>query len=183
MSDEAEYLDYLDRMMGVEPAHYPITDADVSPPIYVASYVGAPDALHTSSFTVGLSSAPPPSEVGIAVIELSISVRSRDTVWAFALGEVARQARGQHSFDVGDTINFGCPMSAESAMSGFLVIEPLLFDPRASLVHCTGRHILIRQLCPLYAEELRAIRERGVDWFASSSPVVSDISRANLARS
>ena len=174
-SAEADYLEVLDQIAGGEPRFTLMTAPDELPPIYSVQYHHRPARGSTTCFTVGLSSLPNPGWQDGTGPELAMQIRSLDRYWGCALAELARQGRGRHSFAPKVTVDFADKMSPESEMTAFLFIEPDEFP--ADPICCLGRHIVLLQAIPIYADERQRIRESGPDWLLAQPLDFSDPSR------
>ena len=161
---EAAYLEILDDIAKAdgEPEHTCITEPAVRPPIYSVRYPDRPDPGSSLCFTVGLSSVPNRGWKEGQGPELAMRIWSLERWWGLALAEVARQGRGRRAFAVNVSIDFGDLMSPDSAMSAFLLIEPVDFP--AHPLHCGERHIVLLQAVPLHASELEKVRRDGPEW-------------------
>jgi hypothetical protein len=130
MPSRAErYLAHLDRLSDdIEPT---FTRVESTKPelksVTVMIYKDHPEPGYLTALTYGLSLAEHP-DWRSGSPELCISVRSTDTAWAPAAGLVAEGLRGRCPFTYGGTINFGAPISPESAMTSFLVFAPAVLD-------------------------------------------------------
>jgi len=127
--------------------------------MHVAIYRGFPHAGATTGFTVGLSHFHPP-EGGHK--ELTISMSDDSEAWALACGFLAFQLRNMCPFIAGDTINFRAGIAPSSAMSAFLISEPLHIVASDALLSVGDRRVEITGLVPLYEQE-RAWLMRGGD--------------------
>jgi hypothetical protein len=150
MTPAEKLLDHFDRIAGSEPRFVQVSDAGVSPALYMAIYRGFPQPEAVTGFTVGLSHFHPP---GGAHKELTISMRDSDDAWALACGFVAFQLHESCPFTCGDTINFREPIAKSSSMSAFVVVHPVHLSPRDMRVDLGMRQVELAQLVPLYEQE------------------------------
>jgi Suppressor of fused protein (SUFU) len=99
--------------------------------------------------------------------ELLIVVQSNEAVWAWALADFVDRHRARiQDLGIDDTINWGEPIAAESTMDAFF-IGPPAGAPDDGVVHLAGDdHVQLLQAFPVYASELRLVRELGGRAFA-----------------
>lgn len=89
-----------------------------------------------------------------------ISVISSSDDWAIALGDVADRYRDK-AFSYGDILRFGCKISGDSAMDGFLLFSPLVMDKEQSRIVLPDRVINMVQAYPIYESEIDLIQAQG----------------------
>jgi hypothetical protein len=173
------FLAHLDRLTGgTEPEFSPV---DGSTPelssVVCIQYVDLPDDGFRTSFTYGLSLADN-SLWGKGRPELSISVRSLDARWGLAVAYLAGQLRWQCAFQYGMTIDFGEPITSESAMDSFLVSSPAVVDKSESVVDVgDDRPVNILGMYPVYSTETDFIASRGLEAFWKLDWDPYDVSR------
>lgn len=161
------YLAHLDALSGgVEPQFWPVGSDDPALARVVAiSYRNLPDAGLLTGLTYGLSLAAHEDWV-LGRPELSICVRSEDPSWALAAAFVANRLRGRCAFSYGELIDFGEPVSPESAMDGFVVFAPLVLDREAATVDVgDDLPVHIAGLYPVHASERAYIAAQGLEAF------------------
>ena len=139
-------------------------DSDL--PIIVAAYDAVPEPGCLTAFTFGLSSATHPEWINSRP-ELVISVNSTDYAWALAMGEMVNRGRSEHLFSYGSILNFGQPVSDESAMSAFLVFACDILEDEDITVSLNDRIVHISQIYPIYTEEISLIKKIGAEKFFS----------------
>jgi hypothetical protein len=133
-------------------------------------YDGLPEGLLTA-LTYGVSLAEHP-EWRNGSLELCISVRSPDVIWAHALGFLAESPRGSCPFAYGNTLNFGERISTESDMTAFVVFAPAVLDRGdytgidVSLPGHEGHDVIsVQGLYPIHDVERQFIDEQGLQAF------------------
>jgi hypothetical protein len=161
-SDGEIYLDRLDRITGTKATFTKISQPEDQPAIHVAIYRGFPSRDLVTAFTIGLSLTPPSGATHWHP-ELVITMRSPDTVWALAMGELAYRLRGVCSFSPRETFDFGAEISPESRMSAFFSDIPSVVSPSDACIAVSQFRIHLVQLYPIFACELAALRERGIE--------------------
>ncbi|MEY9932448.1 hypothetical protein ABH926_007099 [Catenulispora sp. GP43] len=166
------YLAHLDRLSGeVEPAFtpFPSTSPGLGQ-VTVMTYLDHPSPGYLVGHTYGLSLADHPAWRN-GSRELSISVRSTDRLWAMAAGHLAETLRGKCPFSYGSTIDFGEPISTESAMTAFAIYEPTIADPQNFRVDVSpegheGHDVInIVGLYPIHDVERQFISDQGLEAF------------------
>ena len=109
-------------------------------------------------------------------------MRSQDPAWALAIGYVADRLRHDCPFSYGNTINFGEPISPESAMDGFVVFGPITLEPADARVDVgDDLPIIIVGMYPTHASERRFITEHGLEAFWKMDWDPYDVSRPPVA--
>lgn len=110
--------------------------------------------------------------------ELCICVQSADLRWVLAIAHLAETLRGDCPFTYGDTINFGEPVSPDSAMDGFVVFAPAVLDREDARVEVGDDHpINVVGLYSTYLSERQFIRERGLEAFWKQDWDIYDVGR------
>ena len=177
------YLAHLDALTGgVEPQFWPVpsTHSDL-PRVMAIGYRDSPEAGLFTGLTYGLSLA----ENALwqhGRPELCISVRSDDPAWVLAAAFIAEQLRGSCPFQYGDTLNFGEPIAAGSAMDGFVVFAPAVLDRDSATVEVGDDHPLhVQGLYPVHASEREFIRTHGLQAFWQLDWDLYDVTRAPVA--
>ena len=162
------YLEHLDRLSGgIEPRLFRLDSLrpdlkGVAAIIY--DDIPAPGWL--TAMTYGLSLAHHP-DWEYYKPELCISVSAADDRWALAMAEVAEQLRGQSVFLPGETIDFGGPITDDTALSAFVVFESAVLEP----ADCIGLDIgadlpvSIVGLYPIHETERQFIDTFGLEAF------------------
>ena len=177
MSDET-HLDMLEQMAR-RPAE--LVDAGHNPdgsPIRVAYWINFPEVGMLTAFTVGVSGDS--RWAGDIAPELLISVQSTDLAWAHAIGAIAARDDEESTFDVDETVDFGAPVSTESEMSGFLLTRQMMMPGEFDLLETERGPVALRQMVPLYAEELAIIREMGPALFIAARPDPNSVTRPSV---
>ncbi|MEV6608657.1 suppressor of fused domain protein [Kutzneria sp. NPDC051319] len=180
MTGRAErYFAHLDALSGgVEPWFTAIESTKAGlPAVTVLGYQDLPED-HLTGVTYGLSLAEHEDWV-LSKPELCISVRSDDRLWVLAVGDLAEGLRGECPFEYGDVINFGEPISAESAMTAFVVGPPAVLAPEDYTDIDVGddRPINIAGLYPIHDVERQYIREHGLQAFVALDWDCYDVTR------
>ena len=147
------------------------------PKLNVGFWRDLPHAGSITGFTIGLS-VHRPLRSGDSAPELLLSMDSTHLEWVLAMGEAARQAANGVMFTVGDTIDFKDRMSPDSEMSAFLVYEQMVLPERFDVLHTDMGHIVLRQLIPIYHDEMSYMRQHGIAEFADAAPEVANPRRA-----
>lgn len=93
-----------------------------------------------------------------------IAVRSDDDRWARAVALLATNLAGKCAFSYGDVLDFGQPVTEESAMTHFVLAPPSLLDRENYLNVLGGRADLgpqevvnIQGVYPIHTSEAAAI--------------------------
>jgi Suppressor of fused protein (SUFU) len=159
-----EYFSKIDALAGEQGRYFQITDKGESPVVAVASYNDLPENGHTTSFSYGLSSIPR-AEWNHSRPELIISVKSSDNAWALCMGELIREHSRDVLFSYGSILNFQQTISAESAMTAFLVFACTLLDEADLTLVLPDRIVHFSQLYPIYESEIPMISQMGVEKF------------------
>ena len=173
------FLAHLDRLSGgVEPQFLRIESTHAGLKSMTAiTYLNLPEPGLLTSVTYGVSLAQH-SEWRLGKPELAICVRSSDVVWARAMGFIAEQLRGDCPFSYGDTLNFGEPISNDSAMDAFAIFAPLAIEPDDVKVDVGDKlPIFIAGCYPIHCSERRYILEKGLEAFWKLDWDPYDVSR------
>lgn len=162
------FLAHLDHLTGgLEPSFLPLPSTHPElKGVTVITYQDLPEPGMLTAITYGLSLASHPHwQHGRP--ELCISVHSTDNLWGLAVGHLAETLRGDCPFAYGDIINFGEPMSPESAMTSFVVFAPAVLDRDDFLgIHLgDDDHVNIAGMYPLHATEATYIKTHGLKSF------------------
>jgi hypothetical protein len=161
------FLSHLDRLSGgVEPKFWPVeSTAPGHKGLTAIGYGNMPEDGLLLGVTYGLSLTRQESwRAGRP--ELSISVRSEDPAWVLAIAYLAEQLRHDCPFSYGNTINFGEPIAAGSALDGFVVFGPLAFEPADARIDVgDDLPIIVVGMYPTYAIERQFIAENGLEAF------------------
>jgi hypothetical protein len=182
------FLAHLDEISGgLEPRFFPIDVGQPGTPrVTVISYEDVPEPGFLTAITYGLSLADH-DEWRLGRPELCISVRSRDPAWGLAVGTLASSLRGRCPFRYGDTIGFGQPVTAESAMTSFVVFAPAILDREAYAnidVSDPGREhrdlINIAGMYPIHECERAYIGDKGLEAFWKLDWDPNDVSRPSV---
>lgn len=176
-----QYLDHIDGIAGEKGTYFRISEGSDSP-VVIAAYKEVPEPECLTAFTFGLSCADHP-EWTHGRPELVICVDSTDYAWALAMGEMVKNGRDDNLFSFGTILNFGMPVSNESAMSAFLVFACTMLEYDDAKVVLSDRTVHLSQLYPIYVEEIPLIKkigpekfhtDLGVDFFNTRrTPVIS----------
>ncbi|MBX9243493.1 suppressor of fused domain protein [Actinotalea ferrariae] len=177
------YLAHLDVLTGgAEPQFWPVESRHSDlPSVTAIGYRDLPDDGLFTGLTYGLSLAENPLwQHGRP--ELCISVRSDDSAWVLAAAFLAEQLRGSCPFQYGDTLNFGEPVAAESAMDGFVVFAPAVLDRDSATIDVGDDHPPhVQGLYPVYSSEREFIRAHGLQAFWQLDWDPYDVTRAPAA--
>ena len=175
------YLAYLDQLSGgVEPRI--IRVESLRPDLKgVAAivYDAAPEPGWLTAMTWGLSLARHPEWVHFRP-ELCLCVASDDDRWARAVAEVAERLRGRAAFHPTETIDFGRQISAESAMSSFVVFDPAVIEPNVAVDIGEDLPVSIAGIYPIHDIERQYIDEYGLEEFWESDFDPADVRRPSL---
>jgi hypothetical protein len=161
------FLSHLDGLSGgVEPKFWPIESTSSGHHgVTAIGYHDVPEEGLLLGVTYGLSLTRQDAW-RLGRPELTISVRSDDPAWVLAIAHLAEQLRHDCHFGYGDTINFGEPIAAGSALDGFVVFAPLAFDPGDARVDVgDDLPITVVGMYPTYAVERELIAEKGLEAF------------------
>jgi hypothetical protein len=162
------YVHHLDHVAGegrLESIDWPSTQPGLEP-VTVIPYEGSPEPDMLTAFTYGVSLSPD-QDGEEARVELTISVRSDDLRWGWAVGYLAEQMRGSGHFEQGNVVNFHEQPSAESEMTGFLFHHPLSMPWEDYTRIDVGDDLPITLLAciPIHDVERRFLLEHGEDAF------------------
>jgi hypothetical protein len=161
------FLAHLDVLTeGVEPEFWPVESTKPGMKGLTAiTHPDVPEPGFLTAITYGLSLAD--HELWRhGKPELCISVRSTDRRWAQAAAFIAEQLRGECPFQYGDTVNFGEPISTESAMDAFFVFSPAVLGREDTRVEVGDDHpVNIVGLYPIHRSEREFIKLHGLDAF------------------
>lgn len=145
--------------------------------IHVAYWKDRPAPGLSFYATIGLSI----SRLSEPAPELLLSVESPELAWGYSMGFVAAQARGKFGFEIGETIDFRAKIAPDSDMSAFLIVPQMMFPENYNTVELDDGVVELRQLVPLYDDEMKAIRTRGPMFFANQQPDVANVRRDRVA--
>ena len=151
-------LGHFDQIARCKPIFRSASMAGDSTAINLAIYHEFPSADSFTAFTVGLSHFHPP---GGSHIELTISMRDSDDIWALAMGNVAARLSEKCAFACGDTIDFKEPISRLSAMSAFVVTHPMRVPKAQRIIDIGIRKVWLMELVPIFQEERAWLRADG----------------------
>jgi hypothetical protein len=178
------FLAHLDRVSGgLEPRFLPVPSTRPGlKGVTVMAYHDVPEAGCLTAITYGLSLAEHPGW-HLSRPELCISVRSADESWALAAGYLAERLRGDCPFSYRNTIGFGEPVCAESALSSFVVAAPAVpgRDDFTGICLGDGDHVSIADLYPIYDSERAYIQEHGLEAFCELNRDPCDVHRPPAA--
>jgi hypothetical protein len=172
------YLDHLDGLAGEkEPDFYQLDSTkDGLKGMTAVVYHDLPQPGHLIGLTYGLSLADHP-DWRFGKPELCICVQSENIAWALALAHLAESLRGDCPFDYGSTIDFGEPISDESAMTAFVVFAPVVLERDEYLnIRVGGKtgtnghvnpddYVNIAGCYPIHDVELAYLQEHGLEAF------------------
>ena len=178
------YLGYLDQISGgAQPRIFRVDSLrpDLKG-VAAIVYDSAPQPGWVTAMTYGLSLARHAEWVHFRP-ELCISVASTDDAWAKAVAEVAERLRGRSAFLPGETIDFGRPISPESAMSSFVVFAPAVIEPDVPIDVGDDLPISITGIYPIHDEERLFIDEGGLEEFWNEEWDPADVRRPSLVES
>ena len=166
------FLAHLDDVTGrTEPRFFPIPNTREGTAANLGGmtaiiYPEMPEPGYMMAVTYGLSLADHPSWTH-GKPELCICVESTDANWGMAMAYLAEQLRGECPFRYGDLLDFGGPMSEESAMSSLVFFAPAVLEPNDYLGIDVGDElpINITGCYPIHAEEHAYIEAHGLEQF------------------
>jgi hypothetical protein len=177
-----QYLEQLERLVGMEGEYHLITETDELPAIWGIVYRDTPEEGSLTAFTFGLSSIEYP-DWKLGRPELVISVDSTELSWALAVGFLVKRFRGKCPFTYGNVIRFGGPICEESAMSAFLIFIPTILEKDQARVKLDDRTINIAQAYPIYEEEIKEIEKIGAQKFFMQEAIdFYDVRRKNTGK-
>ena len=131
-------------------------------------YHDLPEPGHLIGITYGLSLAEHP-DWRHGKPELCVCVQSQEDAWALAVAHLAESLRGDCPFDYGATIDFGETVTAESAMSSFVIFAPMVLEREDYLdiqVSDDPEDVISIAGCyPVHDVERQFIQERGLEAF------------------
>lgn len=165
---QERYLAHVEALTaGAEPwsVDWPSTHPGL-PPLTVVSYEGFPEPGMLTAFTYGVSLTQDREDEDSRP-ELTISVRSAEPRWGWAVGYLAEQMRGSGHFEEGNVVNFDERPAAESEMTAFLLHHPLTLRWEDYTRIDVGDTLPITLLAciPIHDVERRFLLEHGEDAF------------------
>ncbi len=160
------YLAHLDGIFQVEPKFFPMESRTPGVPRVTAIvYRDIPEPGSITGVTFGLSLVAH-EDWKLGRPELTISVDSADLAWPLAVADLASALRGKCPFCYGDVINFGEPVSEQSAMSAFFVFVPSILEREDFLDIDVGPYkINLAGMYPIYDDERAVFSEIGLEAF------------------
>lgn len=176
------FIDYFDALAGRPPDNIFQQDQPGGPRISALVYRDVPDPGMQIGVTYGLSLIDNPAWTR-GRPELLIAVQSADDHWSRAAGLLAANIP-DCPFTYGTVLNFGQPISQESAMDHFVVFAPAILDrddflnvldapegaPPQDVVNLAG-------LYPIHASEAAAISDGRLEEFWKSGADLYDVTR------
>lgn len=178
-------------------AHLQYVTGEATPEVYVAEstkpglpqvtalcYRDLPEDGMVTAVTYGVSLATHPDWRNGGA-ELCLCVRSTDAGWPRALGAIGEQLRGVCPFAYGNTIDFGEPIAADTAMTAFFVFASSVVDREDAIGIDVGEPdggppgdlITIQGVYPIHDSERRFIDERGLEAFWHAEWDTYDVTR------
>ena len=163
-----QFLSHLDYISGgIEPRYIPVeTSQSGLPGVTVVVYDDVPEPEMLTGITYGVSLVDHP-HWRLGKPELSMTVRSNDLRWLFALGRIGEAQRGDNPFHYGDTINFGERITPDSEMTAFAIFAPAVLD-RDDYTGISVGDALPVNICglyPIHDAERRYIHDHGLEAF------------------
>ena len=177
-----DFANHVDALAGKPPANVYYQNLPDGTPISALVYNDVPQAGMLIGVTYGLSLLDNPAWTR-GRPELLIGVRSTDHRWARAVGLLAVNLT-DCPFSYGNVLNFGQPITEESAMDHFVIFAPTLLDqqdflnvldapegaPAQDVVNIAG-------IYPIHASEAAAINDGGMEAFWKSGADLYDVTR------
>jgi hypothetical protein len=161
------YLAHLDKIFQQEPEFY-LNESQIEGVAGVSSivYRDIPEKGYITALTYGLSLVEHP-DWQLGRPELCITVASEELDWGCVVGYLANKLRGDCPFRYGQKINFGVPISNDSAMDAFFIFVPSILEKEDFLNIDIGLKykINIAGLYPIYSDELRVLENIGLEAF------------------
>lgn len=165
MTRAEDFVSHLSALAGRHPADVFYQDLAGGTRINALIYPDVPERGMQVGVTYGLSLIDDPAWVH-GRPELLIAVNSTDDRWTRAAGLLAANLAGQCTFSYGDVLDFGQPVTPDSAMHHFVVYAPVMLEradflnvlrapegaPAADVINLQG-------LYPIHASEADAIAE------------------------
>jgi len=179
----AEYFRHLDDLTGgAEPRCFPIRTLRPEAEVIVSVFQDIPEPKHSTAFTFGLSNLRKPKWVG-GRPEVIVSVKSTDTSWALAVGEIVGRLRETALFEIGTVFNFEDRISGESEMTHFLLMPNSLLVPSEARLELSDRVINLVQMYPIFRDEAELIRKVGPEEFFFRRDIdFFDVRRKSIGR-
>lgn len=182
MTRVEDFVNHVDALAGKHPANVFYQDRADGHRISSLVYPDVPEAGMLVGVTYGLSLTDHPSWTR-GRPELLIGVKSTDDRWARAVGLLAANII-DCPFSYGDVLNFGQPVTGESAMDHFVIFAPTLLDekdflnvldapdgaPAQDVIHLAG-------IYPIHASEAAAINDGQLETFWKSGADLYDVTR------
>lgn len=177
-----DFANHFDALAGKQPANIYHQDLPGGSGISSLVYEDVPEEGMLIGVTYGLSLLDNPAWTN-GRPELLIGVHSTDHRWARAVGLLAANVTGC-PFSYGTVLNFGQPVTEESAMDHFVVFTPTLLDqedflnvlnapegaPPQDVIHVAGVY-------PIHASEAAAISDGQLETFWKSGADLYDVTR------
>lgn len=139
-----------------------------------------PQSGSLTSFSYGLSLQSHPDWTKSRP-ELVLSVDSLQPAWGLVPGELVRRGRGRVSFSYGNILNFGEPVSDDSAMSSFVVYACASIDQSDLFIELPQANVHIVQIYPIYESEAGLVEQIGPEKFLTNlGNSVYDVHRDSL---
>lgn len=161
------YLAHLDSLTGgAEATYLPAEQSGDAAPVVAAAYANLPEPAFLTIFTYGVSLANQP-EWTSGKPELCMTVRSTDLRWAKALAAMGQAMRTKCPFTYGDTVDFGTPITPDTAMSQVVCFAPAVLEQDAATGIDLGDHQPVNLIgCyPIYDREAAFIQQHGLPRF------------------
>jgi hypothetical protein len=158
-----EYRTLLEDLVGGSARWYAINDA-APHPLWMLVFDDTPEVGSLTAFTFGISSVKHPDWVH-GCPEIVITVESKNDDWAISLGAVASSLRGDCPFSLGNSLNFGKPLTDSTRMSRYLLFWPTILDRTQSQILMSDRTINFVQAYPIYDSEAEIIGIIGAEKF------------------
>lgn len=150
------YKDHLESLMESKASVFRNKSASKKlSTVYTLHFTGIPNSGLITVFSYGVS-----YRANRSAVELMLSVKSEDLNWVHALGFIGNHLREDCPFDIGQTIQFGQPITNESKISNFLIGEPSLLASATIPIDRNTTANLV-QLYPVHEAEINTIRRVG----------------------
>lgn len=157
------YSNYLELMFGKADVIRRMEAKD-GPAVHVFYYHDLPVDGTLTAITYGLSEGNH-ADWHNGKCELMVSLKTKDESWGLAAAFFAGQFRDEKPFTYGSLFTLDEPISAESAMSGFLVFAPSFLEQHQTTLVMPDYNIFLKGLYPIYPQEIEVYHNIGLEAF------------------
>lgn len=134
------------------------------PAVHCFFYKDIPEPGTLTMVTYGISEATHP-DWKHGRPELVVSLDTEDMAWGMAAAYMAEAARGEFAFAYSQILNFGRPISDDSAMSAFFLFAPSFLNQEQMKLTLPSKSIFLYGAYPLYPGETEMLERVGLEKF------------------